>query len=189
VKNSALWRVVDNESGTQSIVSTPSEAVAFVNSQFDTDDDDEPFSITEVGLLLPKPLGVITAWAATKDGERTDGRTAPIIIRPVVTDNAIECDDVVLWGDVYVSWDHDRYTIEGTDGSEYSEADSAAELSEILDEYAGDYEYVPEGSDSHTQPNPRELIRYGAQECANRFGHLSDDALLWLAATRITLAL
>ncbi|WP_432127793.1 hypothetical protein [Streptomyces sp. bgisy082] len=189
MKNSALWRVVDNESGTQSIVSTPSEAVAFVNSRFDTDDDDEPFSITKVGPLLPKPLGVITAWAAKKDGERTDGRTAPIIIRPVVTDNAIECEDVVLWGDLYVSWDHDMYTLEGTDGSEYSEADSAAELSEILDEYAGDYEYVPEGSDSHTRPNPRELIRYGAQECADRFGHLDDDALLWLAATRITLAL
>ncbi|PZG77205.1 hypothetical protein C1I97_36985, partial [Streptomyces sp. NTH33] len=44
--------------------------------------------------LPPKPLGVITAWAAKKDGERTDGRTAPIIIRPVVTDNAVECDDV-----------------------------------------------------------------------------------------------
>lgn len=96
VKNSPLWRVVDNESGTQSIVSTPSEAVAFVNSRFDTNDDDEPFSITEVGPLLPKPLGIITAWAAKKDGERTDGRTAPITIRPVVTDNAIECDDVVL---------------------------------------------------------------------------------------------
>lgn len=91
MKNSALWRVVDNESGTQSIVSSPSEAVAFVNSRFDTDDDDEPFSITEVGPLLPKPLGVITAWAAEKDGERTDGRTAPITIRPVVTDNASEC--------------------------------------------------------------------------------------------------
>ncbi|MFG2698017.1 hypothetical protein [Kitasatospora sp. NPDC048407] len=189
MKNSALWRVVDNESGAQSIVSTPSEAVAFVNSRFDTDDDDEPFSITEVGPLLPKPLGVITAWAAKKDGERTDGRPAPITIRPVVTDNAIECDDVVLWDDVYVSWDHDRYTVE--DGSEYREAYSAAELSEILDEYADDYEYVPEpeGSDSHTLPNPQELIRYGAQECANRFGHLDDDALLWLAATRITLAL
>ncbi|MFJ9508266.1 hypothetical protein ACIRPZ_31320 [Streptomyces anulatus] len=189
MKNSALWRVVDNESGTQSIVSTPSEAVAFVNSRFDTDDDDEPFGITKVGPLLPKPLGVITAWAAEKDGERTDGRTAPIMIRPVVTDSAIECDAVVLWGDVYVSWDHDMYTIEGPDGSEYSEAESAAELSEILDECAGDYEYVPEGSDSHTRPNPRALMRYGAQECADRFGHLDDDALLWLAATRITLAL
>lgn len=188
VKNSALWRVVDNQSGTQSIVSTPSEAVAFVNSRFDTDDD-EPFSITEVGPLLPKPLGIITAWAAKKDGERTDGRTAPITIRPVVTDSAIECDDVVLWDDVYVSWDHDMYTVEGPDGSEYSEAYSAAELSEILDEYAGDYEYVPEEADSHTRPNPRELIRYGAQECADRFGHLDDDALLWLAATRITLSL
>ncbi|MFB7949557.1 hypothetical protein ACFC6L_32140 [Kitasatospora phosalacinea] len=189
MKNSALWRVVDNESGTQSIVSTPSEAVAFVNSRFDTDDHDEPFSITEVGPLLPKPLGVITAWAVKKDDERTDGRTAPITIRPVVTDSAVECDDVVLWGEVYVSWDHDRYTVEGP--GEYNEADSAAELSEILDEYAGDYEYVsePEGSDSHALPNPRELIRYGAQECANRFGHLDDDALLWLAATRITLVL
>ncbi|MER5747126.1 hypothetical protein ABT097_28140 [Streptomyces sp. NPDC002225] len=189
MKNSALWRVVDNESGTQSIVSTPSEAVAFVNSRFDTDDDDEPFSITEVGPLLPKPLGVITEWAARKDGEQTDGRTAPITIRPVVTDSAIECDDVVLWGDVYVSWDHDMYTVEVPDGSEYSEADSVAELSEILDEYVGGYEYVPEGPDSHRLPKPEELIRYGAQECANRFGHLDDDALLWLAATRITLAL
>ncbi|MFP5298182.1 MAG: transporter associated domain-containing protein, partial [Actinomycetota bacterium] len=39
------------------------------------------------------------------------------------------------WGDVYVSWNHDMYTVEGPDGSEYSEAYSAAELSEILDEY------------------------------------------------------
>ncbi len=85
-----------------------------------------------------------------------------------MTDSAIECDAVVLWGDVYVSWDHDMYTIEGPDGSEYSEAGSAAELSEILDECAGDYEYVPEGSDSHTRPNPRALMRYGAQECADR---------------------
>ncbi|MEV6057317.1 hypothetical protein [Streptomyces sp. NPDC052107] len=191
MKNSALWRVVDNESGTQSIVSSPSEAVAFVNSRFDTDDDDESFSITEVGPLLPKPLGVITAWAAEKDGERTDGRTAPITIRPVVTDNASECDDVVLWGDVYVSWDHDMYTVEEPDSSEYSEAYSAAELSAILDEYADDYEYAPEGPegpDSHRWPKPEELITYGAQECAKRFGHLDDDALLWLAATRITLA-
>lgn len=105
-----------------------------------------------------------------------------------MTDNASECDDVVLWGDVYVSWDHDMYTVEGPDGSEYSEAYSAAELSEILDEYAGDYEYAPEGPDSHRWPKPEELITYGAQECAKRFGHLDDDALLWLAATRITLA-
>ncbi|MDW4900301.1 hypothetical protein RB625_17970 [Streptomyces californicus] len=187
MKNSALWRVVDNESGTESIVSTPSEAVAFVNSRFDT--DDEPFSITEVGPLLPKPLGVITVWAAEKDGEQTDGRTTPILIKPVVLDSAIDCDDVVLWGDVYVSWNHDMYTVEGPDGSEYSEAYSAAELSEILDEYADCYEYVPEEADSHTLPNPRELIRYGARECTDRFGHLDDDALLWLAATRITLAL
>ncbi|MEU6212800.1 hypothetical protein ABZ891_23235 [Streptomyces sp. NPDC047023] len=180
--------MLDNESGTQSIVSTPSEAVAFVNSRFDADDDDEPFSITEVGPLLPKPLGVITAWAAKKDGEQTDGRTAPIIIRPVVTDNAIEGNDVVLWGDVYVSWDHDMYTVVGPDGSEYSEAYSAAELSEILDEYAGDYEYAPEKPDSYRWTKPAELITYGAQECADRFGHLDDDALLWLAATRITLA-
>ena len=191
MKNSPLWRVVDNESGTQSIVSTPSETVAFVNSRFDTDDDDEPFSITEVGPLLPKPLEIITAWAAEKDGERTDGRTAPITIRPVVTDNASECDDVVLWGDVYVSWDHDMYTVEEPDSSEYSEAYSATELSAILDEYADDYEYAPEGPegpDSHRWPKPEELITYGAQECAKRFGHLDDDALLWLAATRITLA-
>ncbi|MFD8376885.1 hypothetical protein ACFV2Z_40110, partial [Streptomyces sp. NPDC059688] len=188
MKNRALWRVVDNESGSQSIVSTPSEAVAFVNSRFDTDDDDEPFSITEVGPLLPKPLGVITAWAAEKDGERTDGRTAPITIRPIVTYNASECDDVVLWGDVYVSWDHDMYTVEEPDSSEYSEAYSAAELSAILDEYADGYEYAPEGPDSHRWPKPEELITYGAQECAKRFGHLDDDALLWLAATRITLA-
>lgn len=188
MKNRALWRVVDNESGSQSIVSTPSEAVAFVNSRFDTDDDDEPFSITEVGPLLPKPLGVITAWAAEKDGERTDGRTAPITIRPVVTDNADECDDVVLWGDVYVSWGHDMYTVEAPDSSEYSEAYSAAELSAILDEYADDYEYAPEGPDSHRWPKSEELITYGAQECAKRFGHLDDDALLWMAATRITLA-
>ncbi|MFI1801052.1 hypothetical protein ACH427_27365 [Streptomyces sp. NPDC020379] len=188
MKNSPLWRVVDNESGSQSIVSTPSEAVAFVNSRFDTDDDDEPFSITEVGPPLPKPLGVITAWAAEKDGERTDGRTAPITIRPVVTDNAGECDDVVLWRDVYVSWDHDMYTVEKPDSSEYSEAYSAAELSAILDEYADDYEYAPEGPDSHRWPKPEELITYGAQECAKRFGHLDDDTLLWLAATRITLA-
>ena len=73
MKNSTLWRVVDNESGTQSIVSTPSEAVAFVNSRFDTDDDDEPFSIAEVGPLLPKPLGIITAWAAKKDGGEPTG--------------------------------------------------------------------------------------------------------------------
>lgn len=187
MKNSALWRVVDNESGTESIVGTPSEAVAFVNSRFDT--DDEPFSITEVGPLLPKPLGVITAWVAEKDGEQTDGRTTPILIKPVVLDSAIDCDDVVLWGDVYVSWNHDMYTVEGPGGSEYSEAYSAAELSEILDEYADCYEYVPEEADSHTLPNPRELIRYGARECTDRFGHLDDDALLWLAATRITLAL
>ncbi|MFJ8046050.1 hypothetical protein ACIRBX_36610 [Kitasatospora sp. NPDC096147] len=188
MKNSALWRVVDNESGAQSIVSTPSEAVAFVNSRFDTDDDEEPFSITEVGPLLPKPLGVITAWAAKKDGERTDGRTAPITIRPVVTASAIECDDVVLWDDVYVSWEHDMYTVEAPDAAESSEAYSAAELSEILDEYAGDYEHAPEEPDSHSWPKLRELIPYGAQQCAKQFGHLDDDALLWLAATRITLA-
>lgn len=63
-------------------------------------------------------------------------------------------------------------------------------LDAILDEYATGYEYVePEGSDGHARPSRRELIRYGAQECAGRFGHLDDDALLWLAATRITLAL
>nr|WP_202523955.1 hypothetical protein [Kitasatospora sp. SID7827] len=184
-----MWRVVDNESGAQSVVSTPSEAVAFVNSRFDTEDDDEPFGITEIGPLLPKPLGVITAWAADKDDERTDGRTAPIAIRPVVTDDAIECDDVVLWDDVHVSWDHDVYTV--ADGYEYNEAYSTAELREILDEYADDYEYAPEepeGPGSHGWPKPGELIPYGAQECAKRFGHLDDDALLWLAATRITLA-
>lgn len=83
MKNSALWRVVDNDSGAEDIVSTPAEAVAFINSRFDTDEDHEPFSVTEVGPFVPKPLGVITAWAARHDHERTDGRTAPITIRPV----------------------------------------------------------------------------------------------------------
>jgi len=191
VKNSVLWRVVDNDSGAETIVSTPAEAVAFINSRFDTDENDEPFSFTEVGPFVPKPLGVITAWAAKQDDGRTDRRTAPITIRPVVTDGAIDkCDDVVLWDDVQVTWDHDVYTVNGPDGFEYKVADSAAELNEILDEYATDYEYVePERSDGHTRPSQRELIRYGAQECASRFGHLDDDALLWLAATRITLAL
>ncbi|XVQ09532.1 hypothetical protein ACQP1W_44575 [Spirillospora sp. CA-255316] len=190
MKNSVLWRVVDNDSGAEAIVSTPAEAVAFINSRFDTDENDEPFSFTEVGPFVPKPLGVITAWAAKQDDGRTDGRTAPITIRPVMTDSAIDKCDVVLWGDVQVTWDHDVYTVNGPDGFEYNVADSAAELNEILDEYATDYEYVePERSDSHARPSQRELIRYGAQECASRFGHLDDDALLWLAATRITLAL
>ncbi|MFE7404841.1 hypothetical protein [Isoptericola sp. NPDC057559] len=191
MKNSVLWRVVDNGSGAESIVSTPAEAVAFINSRFDTDEHDSPFSVREVGPFVPKPLGVITAWAAKQDDERTDGRTAPITIRPIVADGAIDqCDDVVLWGDVHVTWDHDVYTVTGADGFEYDEADSAAELSRILDEYATDYEYAePEASDRHAGPNQEELIRYGAQECARRFGHLDDDALLWLAATHITLAL
>jgi hypothetical protein len=191
VKNSALWRMVDNDSGAEAMVSTPAEAVAFINSRFDTDEDHEPFSVTEVGPFVPKPLGVIIAWAARHDHERTDGRMAPITIRPVVTDGAIDdCDDVVLWADMQVTWNHDIYTVNGPGGSEYSVAGSAAELNEILDEYAADYEYVePERSDGHARPSQRELIRYGAQECASRFGHLDEDALLWLAATRITLAL
>ncbi|WP_426593823.1 hypothetical protein ACPPVS_18860 [Cellulomonas sp. McL0617] len=191
MKNSPLWRVVDNESGAEALVRTPAEVVAFVNSRLDTDEDDESFSVIEVGTFVPKPLGVITAWAARQDDERTDGRTAPIRIRPVVADGAIDqCDDVVLWGDVHVTWDHDRYIVNGPDGFDYSEADGAAELSEMLKEYADDYEYVePETSDADARPSQGEMIRYCAQEYSSRFGSLDDDAQLWFAATRITLAL
>ncbi|WP_454850435.1 hypothetical protein [Promicromonospora soli] len=41
----------------EAMVSTPAEAVAFINSRFDTDEDDEPFGVTEVGPFVPKPLG------------------------------------------------------------------------------------------------------------------------------------
>ena len=188
-----MWRVVDNDSGEGAVVSTAAEAIGFVNKQFDVEAGDEPFSIEVIGPTVPRPLSVIIAWAVNRDDQRTDGETAPIVVEPVVADGDIHDADVWLWGDVLVKWDHDRYVVTSDVDGGLDEAQSSDELIQILDAYLADYddpdESATEPSADDRMPTPRALVEFGAARCDALFDMLDDDALLWLAATTITLGL
>jgi hypothetical protein len=188
-----MWRVVDNDSGEGAVVSTAAEAIGFVNKQFNVEAGDEPFSIEAIGPAVPRPLSVIIGWATNRDDQRTDGKIAPIVVEPVVTDGDIHDADVWLWGNVLVKWDHDRYIVTSDVDGGLDEAQSSDELIEILDAYLADYddpnEPAQEPSADDRMPTPRALTEFGAASCDELFDMLDDDALLWLAATTITLGL
>lgn len=186
------WRVVDNDSGEGAAVSTAAEAIGFINKQFDVEAGDEPFSIEAIGPAVPRPLSVVIAWTLNCDDQRTDGETALILVEPVVTDGDIYDADVWLWGDVLVKWDHDRYIVTSDIDGGFDEARSTDQLIEILDAYLAGYdadEPAPEPSADDRMPTPRVMTEFGAARCDELFGMLDDDALLWLAATTITLGL